>query len=260
MIKFFRKIRQSLLIEGNTSKYLKYALGEIVLVVLGILIALHLNNLSDLRKIHTKQENYLLLIEKEMNNNLNSLSKEQSNLTTSINSQKELLTLMHRDGILDTLNEVALSRLLVNAISASFAVNYQNGALTELISSGSLKDIENDSIRGLLSSWEGKIYKLREQEKSLRELWIKTNDYFETHGIVRTAMGQTNYWKYIELEKLFYFESNKHLLKSTIFENIFLIHLATSMHLHKNVYPKFEKDLKSLIDLINEELGAEKYK
>jgi hypothetical protein len=43
MIKFFRKIRQNLLSEGKTEKYLKYAIGEIVLVVIGILIALQIN-------------------------------------------------------------------------------------------------------------------------------------------------------------------------------------------------------------------------
>ncbi|NNE31905.1 MAG: hypothetical protein HKN40_06000, partial [Winogradskyella sp.] len=44
MIKFFRKIRYSLMETGKTGKYLKYAIGEIVLVVIGILIALSLNN------------------------------------------------------------------------------------------------------------------------------------------------------------------------------------------------------------------------
>ena len=44
MIKFFRKIRQNLLSEGKTGKYFKYAIGEIVLVVIGILIALSINN------------------------------------------------------------------------------------------------------------------------------------------------------------------------------------------------------------------------
>lgn len=44
MIKFFRKIRQNLLMENKTSKYLKYAIGEILLVIIGILIALQINN------------------------------------------------------------------------------------------------------------------------------------------------------------------------------------------------------------------------
>ena len=43
MIKFFKKIRQNLLTEGKTGKYFKYAFGEILLVVVGILIALQIN-------------------------------------------------------------------------------------------------------------------------------------------------------------------------------------------------------------------------
>ncbi len=47
MIKFFRKIRQNLLNENKTGKYFKYAIGEIVLVVIGILIALQINNWNE---------------------------------------------------------------------------------------------------------------------------------------------------------------------------------------------------------------------
>ena len=47
MIKFFRHIRKNLLNEGKTSKYLKYAIGEIILVVIGILIALQINNWNE---------------------------------------------------------------------------------------------------------------------------------------------------------------------------------------------------------------------
>ena len=50
MIKFFRRIRQKLLSENRFSKYLIYAIGEIVLVVIGILIALQINNWNEKRK------------------------------------------------------------------------------------------------------------------------------------------------------------------------------------------------------------------
>jgi tetratricopeptide (TPR) repeat protein len=50
MIKFFRKIRQKLLTENKFSKYLLYAIGEIVLVMVGILLALQVNNWNELRK------------------------------------------------------------------------------------------------------------------------------------------------------------------------------------------------------------------
>ena len=51
MIKFFRKIRHQLLSENRVSKYILYAIGEIVLVVVGILIALQINNWNENKKI-----------------------------------------------------------------------------------------------------------------------------------------------------------------------------------------------------------------
>jgi hypothetical protein len=59
MIKFFRKIRQSLLIENKLSRYLLYAIGEIVLVVIGILIALQVNNWNEGRKELAKSHEIL---------------------------------------------------------------------------------------------------------------------------------------------------------------------------------------------------------
>ena len=56
MIKFFRKIRQNLLMENKTGKYFKYAIGEIILVVIGILIALQINNWNELRKINLQEK------------------------------------------------------------------------------------------------------------------------------------------------------------------------------------------------------------
>ncbi|NND12245.1 MAG: hypothetical protein HKN96_13675, partial [Flavobacteriaceae bacterium] len=55
MIKFFRKIRQKLLSEGKTGKYFKYAIGEIVLVMIGILLALQVNNWNEARKVANKE-------------------------------------------------------------------------------------------------------------------------------------------------------------------------------------------------------------
>lgn len=59
MIKFFRHIRKDLMETGKTGKYFKYALGEIVLVVIGILIALQINNWNENRKAYIKSKNYL---------------------------------------------------------------------------------------------------------------------------------------------------------------------------------------------------------
>lgn len=50
MIKFFRRIRQKLVTENKFNKYLIYAIGEIILVVIGILIALQINNNNEAKK------------------------------------------------------------------------------------------------------------------------------------------------------------------------------------------------------------------
>jgi hypothetical protein len=59
MIKFFQKTRQNLLKEGKTTRYFKYAIGEIVLVVIGILIALQINNVNESRIDKTRALSYL---------------------------------------------------------------------------------------------------------------------------------------------------------------------------------------------------------
>lgn len=66
MIKFFRKIRQHLLVEGKFTQYLKYAVGEIVLVVIGILIALQINNWNEQQKLTAKRNEVLVGITKDL--------------------------------------------------------------------------------------------------------------------------------------------------------------------------------------------------
>ncbi len=70
MVKFFRKIRQNLLMENKTGKYFKYAIGEIILVVIGILIALQINNWNKKRKINNEIESVFSLLEQELETNI----------------------------------------------------------------------------------------------------------------------------------------------------------------------------------------------
>jgi len=58
MIKFFRKIRYDLMEKNKTGRYLKYAIGEIILVVIGILIALQINNWNEIQKLNSKTQEY----------------------------------------------------------------------------------------------------------------------------------------------------------------------------------------------------------
>jgi len=70
MIKFFRKIRQNLLMENKTGKYFKYAIGEIVLVVIGILIALQINNWNEKRLQSQSLKNIYTIIAEDLKNDI----------------------------------------------------------------------------------------------------------------------------------------------------------------------------------------------
>lgn len=73
MIKFFRNIRQNLVNEGKATKYMTYAIGEIILVVIGILIALQINDWNEKRKINTFERDILSQIQ-------DNLIQDRSNL------------------------------------------------------------------------------------------------------------------------------------------------------------------------------------
>ena len=66
MINFFKNIRQSLLSEGKTSRYFKYAIGEIALVMIGILLAMQINNWNENRKHQNEFNNILKTISQDL--------------------------------------------------------------------------------------------------------------------------------------------------------------------------------------------------
>ena len=70
MIKFFRRIRFDLMEKNKTGKYFKYAIGEIVLVVIGILIALQINNWNEERKANISENKALLALKNEFDKNI----------------------------------------------------------------------------------------------------------------------------------------------------------------------------------------------
>jgi len=88
MIKFFRKIRQKLISEGKTGNYLKYAMGEIILVVVGILIALSINNWNEDRKSEAKKQDYYVQLLDDLNNDIISA---QNTIEEFSNHQKEYI-------------------------------------------------------------------------------------------------------------------------------------------------------------------------
>ena len=108
MIKFFRRIRQQLLTENKFSKYMLYAIGEIVLVVIGILIALQLNNWNSNRIQKQKESLLLNALNEEFKSNKMQLD---SVLTKHKYSMKSVEYLMSRLPIKNTKTSLHLQRL-----------------------------------------------------------------------------------------------------------------------------------------------------
>ena len=94
MIKFFRNIRQKLVSEGKTANYFKYAIGEIVLVVIGILIALQINNWNETRKAKIKSIEYHSRLVEDLNRTIetsHNLNETAHNVLRAIKQTNDLL-------------------------------------------------------------------------------------------------------------------------------------------------------------------------
>ena len=143
MIKFFRHIRLQLLSEGKTGKYLKYAIGEIVLVVIGILIALQLNDWNDSRKqLKLENEYYCRLLEdvkldKEQINNLLALAEDR----LKASNQSVRLLLQNKVQKVEAGIQISLA---TKAIYSDFEPN--NSAYEDLKSGANLNIISDKSI------------------------------------------------------------------------------------------------------------------
>jgi Family of unknown function (DUF6090) len=145
MLKFFRKIRFNLMDTGKTSKYLKYAIGEIILVVIGILIALQINNWNE----HKKERNLEVKILGEIQANL---KRDHANLIMKINetegfklaNHKVLDHLQQRTPLNDSL-KFYYSRLNAYGNFRAITAGYEN------LKSIGLNLIQNDTLRSSIS-------------------------------------------------------------------------------------------------------------
>lgn len=138
MIKFFRKIRQNLLSEGKTAKYLKYAIGEIILVVIGILIALGINN-KNISRIESKKEVLMLKnLKNDLKADLKRLNTEDSLYAILESKTAKSINLFYKAkttkdiGVIDELNDAMWNVLYVN-----------NNTHLEMINSGSMYNMTN---------------------------------------------------------------------------------------------------------------------
>jgi len=155
MIKFFRKIRFDLMNKNKTGKYLKYAIGEILLVVIGILIALQVNNWNIERKSELKardlSENLLEElrgVKHLMDNQLEAMDKQKTFIQYVINNNE-----FRMDSVLSLTKMGNFNVDPLNFLS-SYTVyfNPRRDAYNSAINEGTLELIESKDIIRLLSS------------------------------------------------------------------------------------------------------------
>jgi hypothetical protein len=154
MIKFFRRIRQDLLSEGKTSKYFKYAIGEIILVMIGILLAVQVNNWNIDRANSILEQKYLNNVKLDLQKDLASLDYQLNFRRKKYLGIEKLITQIKGAPIDD------LAELSYNVFNSLMEDRFTpiNTTYTELASSGNLNLISNDSIKTLLLELQG-LYK-----------------------------------------------------------------------------------------------------
>ncbi|TVZ56796.1 hypothetical protein OD91_2095 [Lutibacter sp. Hel_I_33_5] len=132
MIKFFRHIRKSLLEQNKTSKYFKYAIGEIVLVVIGILIALQINNWNEYRKNQSNLESYILAYKYELEYNIKHFDFEIAKAENFIKQNIKTLQTNNFDSIqVDTLENM-IETFYVNFDTENFVhERFKNSQITD---------------------------------------------------------------------------------------------------------------------------------
>jgi hypothetical protein len=145
--------------KNKTGKYIKYAIGEIVLVVVGILIALQINNWNEDRKDKKLEQNYLSKIHDEFKKN-----KEQFDVIISIHKQ----SYESSNWIIENHNQSDIDidtlRKHLKQFRFSYTYNPSKSSIDAIINSGKLGVIRDDGLSNQLIEWPELIKDYQEEE------------------------------------------------------------------------------------------------
>jgi len=151
MIKFFRNIRQKLLKEGKTANYFKYAIGEIVLVVIGILIALQVNNWNEKRLEQNKIKQYAKSLIEDLKSDIEMLKVSQYQAEKKyryIDTLKLYVNFTPHSELSNTFLWVIAHDVIYRTLE------WNRSTLNELKNSGGLRYITNDTLQKKLVDYE----------------------------------------------------------------------------------------------------------
>lgn len=182
MIKFFRKIRFDLMEKNKTGKYLKYAIGEIVLVVIGILIALQINNWNELNKERANEKIILNEIRDNLKFDLKDFESNIANLQNKAISSKSILKILESNSDYND----SIGYFFFYLKTYPHFSNKSNGY--NLLQSKGLDIIQNDSIRKSITDlYEDRYQYLKTYEKERidynNSLENKVSPYYGTRTL-----------------------------------------------------------------------------
>lgn len=173
MYRFFRKIRQRLLSRNRLGNYLLYAIGEIFLVVIGILIAIQINNWNEDRKAVAKERIYLEGLSKDLSRSKKDLERVIEKTDRVFKNSDTLIDLLRRSE--ENFPVAAIDSILM--ISTGYTVFMPSeGVVQDILSSGQLSLLTNRTLREQVAAWEANHSMIREWE-SLSKRY--STEYFE---------------------------------------------------------------------------------
>ena len=160
MIKFFRKIRQNLVAEGKTAKYLKYAIGEVLLVMIGIILALQVNNWNETRKERSLELEYLEGIKTDLENDLPAV-------------ENRVMQLLRRISVLHKIDPTYIpnERIKTHDVPLDSIRLVDNKRLTWVFNRGALTRLTTGSYTALTTNASAGLVKNTDLLKSIQYLY-----------------------------------------------------------------------------------------
>jgi hypothetical protein len=213
MIKFFRKIRQKMLTENKFGKYLMYAIGEIVLVVIGILIALQLNQWNENKKADIDLQILTKNLHFEFTNNYQELEVDLTRLKRKVLAGKTLLSYTGIKNI--PITEFKIDSLIFEAIEIP-TWNPSSFVLNDIKNSGKLSALKSTKLKQLLYNWERLYEDLIEWQSSLEESGKGLIDVINNKG----SIINVDFYNQDSAKKSKFKMNNTNLLQEIHFENI----------------------------------------
>lgn len=251
MINFLRRIRRNMMTEKKSDLYLVYAIGEVVLVVLGILIALQIDNWNENKKTRSIEQQYLLALKEEFSFNKGELESIMNR--NKLNFENAVRILDNTGPENPELTDEELGRLLAGAFSYETRFDPNQDVLDEIISSGKLGIFSSKELKFALSSWSGILDRIRLQEQELLTMRSRTVEMVRNKANLRRVI----YGPWLEelgIKQSKFEQESLHLLKSIAFEGHVTGFATMSFNLNNYHYPKLVEEIDKILSFIDDDI------